>query len=371
MPRETFFTATAARLLSLPFRLVRRPFTPPQKALILHPCCLSQVMLATPLLSVLTNAFPDTQFDWAVSEWARPAIAKNPHITELLPTGDLGIAPMSFSELRAVSGQLRQGGYDTCFILGRSSLLSWVAWQAGIPQRIGVASGGRGFAQTLVAPVRTGQQHATDIYLSLAEVCDIDLPPGERPPMAYYPADDDRTAVTQRLIDELEWLGDVPLVVIHPGGGEGSLYEDPLKRWPSERFVLLINHLARQHDARILIVGSRHDQALATAIDGMTSARCGNWAGRVTLGELGALAEIANLYVGNDTGPTHIAAAVGCPTLAIFGPSNPALSAPYAPNSERVITLWQGQDVRPFTWEEGVTVNQAIKAADKLLRLKS
>ncbi len=192
MPQETFFTAAVARVLSLPFRFGRRPFTKPKKALIFHPCCLSQVLLATPLLSVLTSAFPNTRFDWAVSEWARPAIAKNPHITELLPTGELGISRLSFAELRGVANQLRQGGYDTCLIPGRSSLLSWVAWQAGIPQRIGVASRGRGFANTLVAPMRPGQQHATDVYLSLAEACGVDLPPGERPPMAFYPADADR-----------------------------------------------------------------------------------------------------------------------------------------------------------------------------------
>ena len=81
-------------------------------------------MLATPLLSVLAAAYPNTRFDWAVSDWARPAIAKNPHITELLPTGDLGLARMPFAELRTVAEQLRQGGYDTCLIPGRSSLLS-------------------------------------------------------------------------------------------------------------------------------------------------------------------------------------------------------------------------------------------------------
>ena len=370
MPQETFLTAALARLASLPFRFSRRPFSPPQKALILHPCCLSQVMLATPLLSVLAAAYPNTQFDWAISEWARPAIAKNPHLRELIPTGDLGVAQMNLAEMRQLIVQFKQQSYDTCFILGRSSLLSWLAWQAGIPQRIGVASGGRGFAQTLVAPLMPGQQHATDVYLSVARACGIDLPPGERPPMAFYPADADRTAVTQRLIDDLDWLGDVPLVIIHPGGGAGSIYEDPLKRWPSERLVLLINHLARRHNARILLVGSSHDQPVAAAITGMTSVGCANWAGRITLGEVGALAEMANLYVGNDTGPTHIAAAVGCPTLAIFGPSNPAISAPYAPAADRVVALWQGGEERPFTWQEGVTVAEAIKAADGLLRRK-
>lgn len=371
MPQETFLTATLARLASLPFRFSRRPFTPPKKALILHPCCVSQVMLATPLLSVLANAFPDARFDWAVSDWARPAIAKNPHLRELLPTGDLGIAKMSQSELRQLITLLKHQSYDTCFIPGRSSLLSWVAWQAGIPQRIGVAARGRGFAQTLVAPLRTGQQHAADVYLSLATACQIDMPSGERPPMAFFPADVDRTTVTQRLIDDLDWLGEVPLVIMHPGGGAGSVYEDALKRWPSERFVLLANHLVRQHNARVLLVGSVHDEAIAAAIAGMSSVRCANWTGQVTLGELGALAEIANLYVGNDTGPTHIAAAMGCATLAIFGPSNPAISAPYSPIPERVVTLWKEREERPFSWQEGVTVTEAIKAVDTLLRRKA
>lgn len=370
MPKETFATATLARLVSIPFRFARRPFTQPQKALILHPCCLSQVLLATPLLSVLASTFPNTRFDWAVSNWARPAIAKNPHLAELIPSGELGITSMSSIELRDFAQQLREQAYDTCFILGRSSWLSWTAWQAGIQQRIGVAAGGRGFAQTLVAPARTGQQHATDVYLSLAEACGVDLPPGERPPVSFYLADRDRTTVTQRLVDELNWLGDVPLVVIHPGGGAGSLHEETLKRWPAERMALLINHLVRQRNACILLVGSQHDHALATDIAGMSSAKCANWAGRITLGELGALGEIANLYVGNDTGPTHIAAAVGCPTLAIYGPSNPAISAPYSSKAERVITLWHGEEIRPFTWQEGVTVAEAIKAADKLLQLK-
>lgn len=371
MPQESFLTVTAARLASLAFKFAKRPFTVPQKALILHPCCVTQVMLATPLLSVLAHAFPQTQFDWAVSDWARPAIAKNPYLTELIPTGNLGVSRLSRTDMQTLIQQIRHESYDTCLIPGRASWLSWVAWQAGIPQRIGVSAGGRGFAQTLVAPPLTGRQHAADVYLSLAQACQIDLPPGERPPMAFYPADDDRTAVTRRLIDELEWLGDVPLVIIHPGGGAGSIFEDPRKRWPVERFVLLINHLVRQHNARILLVGSSYDQELAAAIAGMSSLHCANWTGQMTLGALGALGEMANLYVGNDTGPTHIAAAVGCPTLAIFGPSDPAVSGPYSPITDKVKILWRGGEERPFSWQEGVTVAEACQAADELLRRKS
>ncbi|VAW37270.1 ADP-heptose--lipooligosaccharide heptosyltransferase II [hydrothermal vent metagenome] len=371
MLQESFLTVTAARLASLPFRFAKRPFTTPQKALILHPCCLSRVMLATPLLSVLARAFPNAQFDWAVSDWGRPAVAKNPKLTELISTGNLAVSRMARVDLQTLIQKIRHESYDTCLIPEPSSLLSWVAWQAGIPQRIGVAAGGRGFAQTLVAPRLTGKRHAADAYLTLAQACHIDLPSGERPPMAFYPADDDRTAVTQRLIDDLDWLGDVPLVVIHPGGGAGSVFEDPLKRWPVERFVLLSNHLARVHNARILLVGSDHDRELTAAISGMSTVPCANWTGQMTLGELGALGEMASLYAGNDTGPTHIAAAVGCPTLAIFGPSDPTFSSPYSPTEGKVKILWRGGEERPFSWQEGVTVAEACKTADGLLHRQS
>ena len=90
-----------------------------------------------------------------------------------------------------------------------------------------------------------------------------------------------------------------------------------------------------------------------------------NWAGQITLGELGALGEVADLYIGNDAGPTHIAAAVGCPTLAIYGPSNPAISGPYA-IKDSAKTLWHEIE-SDSVWEHGVTVEEAVAAAENLL----
>ncbi|MCP5094139.1 MAG: glycosyltransferase family 9 protein, partial [Chloroflexi bacterium] len=180
------------------------------------------------------------------------------------------------------------------------------------------------------------------------------------------PPDSDRTAVTQRLIDKLNWLGDRPLVVMHPGGGDGTTTTDNRKQWPLERFVLLGNHIVRKHNAQVILVGGEQDREIVTSIAGMMFAKVGNWAGQFSLGSLGALAEIADLYIGNDTGPTHIAAAVGCPTLAIFGPSDPAISGPYG-HKENVTSLWRGQSEQPFSWENGISVEEATRAADNLL----
>lgn len=366
MPRETIFTAALAQSARIPFRLARqRPFTPPQKALILKPCCVSQVMLTTPLLAALHKAYPQTRFDWAVSDWARPAIVGNPRLTELISTGSGGLDKASWRDIKALINRLRQEEYDTCFIPSRSSLLSYIAWRAGIPQRIGLDVNGRGFAHTLPVKPDKDIQHEAVIYLSLARSIGIDDAILDSVGMEYHAPDLERTAVTRRLIDELDWMGNTPLIVIHPGGGTNPVRTAKEKQWPVERFVRLGNYLAKKHKAQILIVGGEGERPLAQKISGLMHAPVANWAGYTTLGELGALGEIADLYIGNDAGPTHVAAAVGCPTLAIYGPSNPAISGPYTINGPAAILFHQTGN--KFTWVNGVTVQEAITEAENLL----
>jgi len=361
--RDNALTVTLARAASLPFRLrSRRAFVPPRRAIILKPCCLSQVLLATPLLAALSETYPNTQFDWAVSAYARPAIAANTRLSELVDSGSVGLPDSSWSDVRALVERLRAGQYDTAFIPSRSSVLAFVAWRAGIPQRVGLSTGGRGFAHTVVVGPPPGEQHAATIYLSLARALGIDEPVH----VEFHPSDRARTAMTALLVDEVDWLGDVPLVLMHPGGGRNPFQTDETRLWPVSRFARLGNHLVRQHNARLLIVGDTDDRARAAEVAGLISAPVVDLAGRLTLSELGALAEMADLYVGNDAGPTHVAAAVGCPTLAIFGPTNPAVSGPYATKGH-VISLWRPTD-GPFSWEAGVTTEEAAAAADLLLR---
>ncbi|MCB9423199.1 MAG: glycosyltransferase family 9 protein [Ardenticatenaceae bacterium] len=357
----------AARLASIPFRLRgQRPFTPPQKALILKPCCVSQVMLTTPLLAALHKTYPQTRFDWAVSDWARPAIAGNPRLTELISTGSGGLGQARWRDIKILIERLRQEEYDTCFIPSRSSLLSFIAWQAGISQRIGLDVHGRGFAHTLPVKPASDKQHEAKIYLSLAEAIGIDAALINSVGMEYHAPDLERTAVTRRLIDELDWLGDTPLIIIHPGGGTNPVRTNSKKQWPVERFVRLGNHLAKKYRAQILLVGGKKERPLTETINGLMYTPAANWAGRITLGELGALGEIADLYIGNDAGPTHIAAAVGCPTLAIYGPSDPAVSGPYVVQGP-VTALWH-KTKTTFDWTNGVTVEETIAAAANLLR---
>ena len=372
MPRENALTTAAARLASVPFALSRRhPFHAPHKALILQTCCLSQVMLATPLLAALSEAFPEARFDWTLVDWARPAIASNSRVTEIIPIGETDLRRSSWRQIGQLVLRLRKEHYDTAFIPSGWALASYIAWQAGIHQRIGLNIKGKGFAHTIrVTPPPEIQDRGAQGLL-LAEAAGVPWGISGNVNMEYTPADEDRTAVTRRLVEEVGWLGDVPLVIMHPGGGINPTRSNLLIRWPEGRFVVLGNHLAQAHGAKIVLVGTADEKAIADDIAGMMAGKVTNTCGRMGLGELSALCEVADLYVGNDTGTSHIAAASGCRTLVIYGPTNPAYSKPYSTQGN-VHTVWRDlSDVaaeRPFTWDVGVTAEEAMAAADEIMR---
>ena len=112
------------------------------------------------------------------------------------------------------------------------------------------------------------------------------------------------------------------------------------------------------------------ERPLGKAISGLMAAEVSDLSGQLSLLEVGALCEVADLYVGNDAGPTQVAAATGCSTLAIYGPSDPAYSRPYSSKAD-VVTLWRDlgevEKERPFSWDIGVTAGQAVDAVDSLL----
>lgn len=358
------------RLPRLPWRFAAPSFAPPRKAIILQPCCLGRVMLTTPLLAALGEAFPDARFDWAVSDWARQAVSSNPRVTRLIHAGGGKLSVADGDQLRALRDDIRAEAYDTCFIPDiDDAVAARLAKEAGVLQRVGLSAGRRTPLTLAVAPP-PGERRRARVYLALAKAVGVSADIMAAAEMEFHPPDGDRTAAARWVVEELDWLGDRPLVVMHPGGGRNPAGTNLDKRWPAERFARLGNYLIRVHRARIALVGTADERSLAAQVAGMmsltaTERAAANRAGEIGLGELGALCELAGLYVGNDIGSTYVAAATGCPTLAIYGPTDPAVSAPYMING-RVTALWQPYE-GAFNWANGVTVEMATVAADALL----
>lgn len=362
MEQNRILTAVLSPLANfLHRRFYKRPFTQPQKAIILQPGTIGDVMLCTPMLSLLRREFPHTRFDWAISQHAYLVVSGNNDITNhlIVPTKN-ETEQIDAPKLVQV---LKEAQYDTCFVPDNNVQMAQIAVQAQIPQRIGFWNGGKGYTFTTPVHAPTGERHRAAINVALAQPTQrkVQL---TRLPMAFYPSDQDRKLMSERLIDELDWMGDRLLVMINPGVGN----EEDDQRWPIERFVLLGNRIIRNHQAQLVLVGDKSDSKIAKEVAGMIAGSVPNWVGRVTVGQIAALAEVADLYIGCDCGATHIAATMGCATLAIFGPTDPSVSGPYHPRESQVVVLHKTADEeRPFSWDDGVTVAQAESAVRKLL----
>jgi lipopolysaccharide heptosyltransferase II len=359
-------------LLRIPFRLASRgaSFNTPSSVLIIKPCCLGDVLLATPVIAALRQTFPGARIDFAVGGWARAMVENNPHLDGLVDCGRVGSGGRySWREYLDLVRRIRAGRYEACFVLDRSPLISLLPYLGGVPQRVGLNSQGRGFSLTLGVPV-VGLKHETELYLDTARAVGVEV---NMPRLEFYPTDEDRRHVAEML----RAVPQASLVVIHPAGGSNPGMILSAKRWPPQRFAALADRLIKERRAQVFLVGGPDDGAIAATIkDGM---RQEPWdlTGQLTLGQLGALLERCDLFIGHDTGAMHLAVAVSTPVVAIFGPSDPRM---YGPCSENSVALWHDVGCNPclshgrwdatcrrFRCIEAVTVEEVWQAVTAFL----
>ncbi len=115
----------------------------------------------------------------------------------------------------------------------------------------------------------------------------------------------------------------LPIIAVHPGGP--SL----IKRWPAERYAQLADHLSREHNARIILVGGKGEERIAGSILSRMDENATDLSGQTRLGQLAAVLQKADLFIGNDSGPMHLAAACGTRVIGLFGPTSPQRFGPY------------------------------------------
>jgi len=167
---------------------------------------------------------------------------------------------------------------------------------------------------------------------------------------------------------ELATGGGPPLVLLHPGARYW------FKAWPAERFAELADRLNKVLGCRVLVGGDASDRGVAEVIRRRARSAPTVVAGRTTLLQLAALLKHCTLFIGNDNGPMHIAAALGTPVVALFGPSDPAV---WGPRGGRAEVLYKGLDCRQCfhpTCKRGeescmnqISVDEVFAAARQLL----
>ena len=333
--------------------------------------------MSTPTVAALRRAFPQARRDFGGGDWSRPVVEPNRRLDGLVDCGPVGSGPYSWADYRALVRRLRAGRYDACFVLDRSPAMALLPWLAGIPHRIGLDSGGRGFAHTVRVPVAS-VKHEAELYLDTVRAVGVEV---TTPRLEFFPTDADR-AEAERIVANVA----SPLVVVHPGGGANPGMTLSAKRWPPPRFAAVGDRLIAEMGATVLLVGGPHDGPLAEAVKQAMRHDPVDLTGRLSLGQLGALCERCHLFIGNATGAMHLAVAVGAPTVAIFGPSDPRMYGPFGAGHRAVsrsngVALWHDVDCNPcfvagryradcadFRCIEAVTVDEVWTAARALLK---
>lgn len=329
-----------SRCLGVAFRSSESVGSPPhlRAILVLLPCCVGDVLMATPMVAALRQNYPRARIDFAVGPWSRPILEGNPHVDELVDTRGVGEGgTFGVGAYFGLIGKLRHRRYDGCFVLSRSPLISALPFLARIPFRVGLDSEDRGFSLTVRVPVE-GVRHEAERYLDTLRALGIRP---ERRGMVFRPAEEDRRRVGE-LMGRVE--GARGMIAIHPGGGSNPGMLLLAKRWPPERFAAAADSLMERSGRLVALVGGPSDSALSREIASLMKHQPVDLTGDMSWGELGAFLQGCELFIGNDTGAMHLATAVGTPVVALFGPSDPRC---YGPFRGEGTTIWHDVGCNP------------------------
>jgi heptosyltransferase I len=288
------------------------------RVLIVRLSAVGDCIQTLPLAAALRRHVPQARITWAVEKGSADIVGACPAIDELLvlPRG-FARSPQLLWKLR---GLLQSRHFEMTFDPQGLTKSGLVAWLSGAPRRIGFA---RPAARELnpwlqTELVHSREPHRVTRYLELLRPLGIDSAPAHFqltiPPAALALAFD------LRMRPDLS----SGYVVLNPGAGWAS------KRWPIERFADVAVHLGRRGLRSLVSWGGERERELAEQI----VARGGQaaiLAPPTTLLELAAVLKHARFVVGSDTGPIHLAAAVGTPCVALFGASSAAACGPYGP----------------------------------------
>lgn len=340
--------SAAARLAGLPWRLKPghgKPLPPGdphlRRVVVIKPCCMGDVLMATPAIAALRKALPESHIALAVGEYSQPAVANNTRIDQVItaPPGD---------GLRSLANELKKDDFGSALVLDRSPLLNAAPRLAGIPVRAGLDSGGRGIALTHPVDCPPGKtRHEVEWYLDVVRALGISASDSEAY-LEFYPTGQDKVEARRALAASGEQETDAGFVAIHLGGGSNPGMNLLSKRWQPERWARVADWLAETFECNIVLLGGpgNEDREAADRLLGAlfpsTRAYVADLVGRLAWGPLGAAIERCRLFLGHDTGAMHLATAVRVPVVAVFGPSDPARYGPWDPSGRSVVVAPRG-----------------------------
>lgn len=295
-----------------PFRR-RGAWPDPQRIALVNFAHIGDVLLTTPAIAAIRSRYPHAHLTMVVAPWSEAVVAHNPRLDDVIAyrpswwDRSRGSPYFIPSEFWALVQLVRHQRCDWV-ISFKSFFQENLAFAlAGVPRRIGYGLYGGGFLQTDLVPFKW-EAHTVLQHLALCAA--VDAPASTLKLEMFVAPEDERAA------DALIGTARRPLIAMHVGAGY------PSKLWPIDRYAELANRLAEQHAATIVFVGGNDDLPLIERLPIDLRAPHIIAAGRLSVPQTAALITRCVAFVGNDSGPAHIAAAVGTPAVVIFSGEN-------------------------------------------------
>ena len=298
-----------------------------KKILVRGPNWVGDAVMCVPALDAIRRAFPDSETSFLVRPSVGELFVGHPAVHRVVVYDHQGVHA-GWRRTFRLAASLRREKYDLAVLFQNAFEAALVSVLAGIPLRYGYATDGRRLLLTHPVPPPDGTRpiHQVHYYMDMLKSL-VQETPAPKPVLHVSPEEQARA---DRLLQEGGIQASEFVIGLNPGSAYGGA-----KRWLPERFTAVADRLIvelRQRDARsvrCLIVGGPGEEELGQAIAQRMDANPLVLSGRTSLGELKAIIQRCHLFVTNDTGPMHVANALGVPVVAIFGSTDPVATAPY------------------------------------------
>ncbi|MFN3480135.1 MAG: glycosyltransferase family 9 protein [Thermodesulfovibrionales bacterium] len=346
------------------FNIPRRNYSDrPSRFLVVSTTGIGDTLWGTPAIRALKEAYPKGFIGVLTTEIGAELLRGNPYIDRFF----IFRRGFRFFPLLKLLKELRQERFDVAFIFHASDRIIWpLIFFTGVFQIIGIIGQNKGLDFILTRAIEQEDVHGVEMRLKLVReigVCyETDFT------LDLYLSEEEKRKASQ-LFKGLCFDKDSLIIGLHPGA------QKPYKCWPAERFIETGRRLSNDVGCKIIITGDRGERSLceyiASQVTGAVSV-----AGKATLRETAAIIEKIQLFITNDTGPMHMAFALGTPTVALFCPTDSRLCGPC--NAKDVVIIKKPLTCDPCIGKkclkpvcmEQITVEEVVERARFLLEIE-
>ncbi len=302
-------------------------FNSPQKILCIKLGAMGDLVMCSALFDQLGRNFPQAKIFLLTGKTYASVMDSHPVFEGLILADDKAIyksGPLARTrETFRLLALLRREKFDAVFVLHKDWRFNLLAMLSGAPVRVGFSRDGQGGLTHSVAPKPGGNER--EGYLDLLRALDVSAI-YER---SFYYLSPSEDKFLQEFLESHGLRGDGNFIGIGPGGGKNVKSFMPTRRWPMENFIALAKRCREELNARAIIFGGPDEAELARTVQ----KHCADAvdATALSFGEMASVMRLCSGYIGNDSGPLHIADAMGARTVGLYGPTDPRVQAPLGP----------------------------------------